>query len=93
MARCAVAVAAAGVTEATTALEEAHRRTASQQEEALRIRSDPARTPREQGEAYRALELAPGIVRGAGHAVGQAERRHAEACQALRDVIGALSLS
>lgn len=92
VARCVVDVAAAGVAEATAAMEETHRQTASQQAEALRIRSDPTRTPREYGEASRTLELAPSIVRNAGHAVGQAQCRHADACQALRDVIGALSL-
>ena len=92
VARCTVAVAATGVAEATAAMEEAQRQTANQQAEALRIRSDPARTPREYSEASRTLELAPGIVRSAGHAVGQAQCRHADACQALRDVIGALSL-
>lgn len=92
VARCVVDVAAAVVTEAIAAMEEAQRQTASQQAEALRIRSDPARTPREYVDAGRTLELAPGIVQGAGHAVGQAQRRHADACQALRDVIGALSL-
>jgi len=51
-----------------------------------------ARTPREYSEASRTLELAPGIVRGAGHAVGQAQRRHADACQALRAKIDALTL-
>ncbi len=92
VARCAVAVAATGVAEATAAMEEAQRQMASQQAEALRIRSDPARTPREYSEASRTLELAPGSVRGAGHAVAQAQQRHTEASQALRDVIGALSL-
>ena len=92
VARCVVAVAAAGVAEATAAMEEAQRQMASQQAEALRIRGDAERTPREYVEAGLALELAPSIVRGAGHAVGQAQRRHADACQALRDVIGALSL-
>jgi len=51
-----------------------------------------ARTPREYSEASRTLELAPGIVRGAGHAVGQVQRRHADACQALRAKIDALTL-
>jgi len=92
VARCTVAVAATGVAEATAAMEEAQRQTANQQAEALRIRSDPARPPREYVEAGRALELAPSIVRGAGHTVGQAQRRHADACQALRAVIDALSL-
>ena len=92
VARCVVDVAAAGVASAQSQMEEAHRQMTSQQAEALRIRSNPARTPREYVDAGRALELAPGIMRGAGHAVGQAQRRHADACQALRDVIGALSL-
>ncbi len=92
VARCVVDVAAAGVAAAQSQMEEAQRQTASQQADALRIRNDPARTPREHGEAGRALELAPGIVRGAGHAVGMAQRRHADACQALHAVIDALTL-
>ncbi len=92
VARCVVDVAAAGVAAAQSQMEEAQRQMASQQAEALRIRSDPARPPREYVDAGRALELAPGIVRGAGHAVGQAQRRHADASQALRAVIDALTL-
>ncbi len=87
VARCVVAVAAAGVAAAQSQMEEAQRQTANQQAEALRIRGDAERTPREYVEAGLALELAPSLVRGAGHAVGQAQRRHTDACQALQALL------